>query len=360
MKKFAWTMICLASAIVGLPCAAQSYFESDYEWLKSKHHVRYLLKISDRYRDVMDVAQLVNWRADNDRRVSNREWQPIFDVNYPLRSEWPTENERATKRQERWATNILGFQLIEFRPDGLVKTANKTAMPLRIHDSMYRRNTRSPVLVAEPGLPGDFWYFVGTWFYGFPGDKGSEFEPAICDLNDESLRYSVPAFLKIKDPIAWVAKRGGKIGCREWAYQLKRPASLLGEGGSSPDINGRCKSGAEPGPRSDGRMTCPGLVQYEESDWQPYIDVTTRHGNNEPRIGEVLGWASFDHAVRPVIGQHGKHWICFHECPDGERPGVIENIGLWAARRGWPSPENHRVPFFPDSEVGPTAEDWDD
>jgi len=38
-------------------------------------------------------------------------------------------------------------------------------------------------------------------------------------------------------------------------------------------------------------------------------------------------------------------------CPNGEAPGIILNIRLWAARNGWPEPRPpKKQPMFPDRE----------
>ena len=78
---------------------------------------------------------------------------------------------------------------------------------------------------------------------------------------------------------------------------------------------------------------------------QPYIDVTTHHDKTgkKTHIGRFIGWMGFDDAPRPVIGKHGDYWLCLHECPDGEKPGVIADIAEWTGKRGWPMP----TPYFP-------------
>jgi hypothetical protein len=90
---------------------------------------------------------------------------------------------------------------------------------------------------------------------------------------------------------------------------------------------------------------------------QPYIDVTTYHDKEgkKTHIGRFIGWMGFDDAPRPVIGKHGDYWLCLHECPDGEKPGVIVDIADWTGKRGWPLPRP--TPYFPDGSLKPTQMD---
>jgi len=137
-------------------------------------------------------------------------------------------------------------------------------------------------------------FYLADWSQGIPGD--ATFSPAVCTISDMH-RYAP----------GW--KRGsahGDFGCREWTAQLNR--------------------------------------------WeQPYIDVTTynRRGNY---IGEFVGWARFGDAPRPVIGMHGKHWLCLHECPAGEMPGVIDDLRAWTRKHNFPMPVRPKSqPEYPDS-----------
>jgi len=83
----------------------------------------------------------------------------------------------------------------------------------------------------------------------------------------------------------------------------------------------------------------------------PNGEETTYHDKQgkQTHIGRFIGWMGFDDAPRPVIGKHGDYWLCLHECPDGEKPGVIEDIVQWTGKRGWPIPKP--TPYFPDSQL---------
>ncbi|MES2164696.1 MAG: hypothetical protein V4476_26385 [Pseudomonadota bacterium] len=125
-------------------------------------------------------------------------------------------------------------------------------------------------------------YYFANWSTGIPGDIS--FSPALCTTLDDH-RYD----------LHWKSGRSlGDFGCREWTAQLY--------------------------------------------NWErPYIDVTTytKHGNF---IGEFVGWSRFEDAPKPVIGMHGKTWLCLHECPLGERPGVIADLRNWTRKHGYPMP----------------------
>ena len=150
------------------------------------------------------------------------------------------------------------------------------------------------------------------------------------------------------------------MGCREWTWQLYRPASLAGEGGQPPRADGLCNGNVPPEVLPNGSKVCAGLAEHSPADWQPYINITTyiqpdkaalkKDPKAQPQtfIGDVLGWARFDDPPRPVIGKHGDYWLCLHECPDGEAPGIIPDIQAWTAKRGWPMPKP--LPFFADSK----------
>jgi hypothetical protein len=69
----------------------------------------------------------------------------------------------------------------------------------------------------------------------------------------------------------------------------------------------------------------------------PYIDVTTytKRGNF---IGQFVGWSRFEDGPKPIIGMNGKTWLCLHECPAGERPGLITDMKAWTRKHGYPMP----------------------
>lgn len=132
------------------------------------------------------------------------------------------------------------------------------------------------------------------WNQGIPGDVS--FSPALCTFID---------ILRYQDD--WnKSNRRGNVGCREWTAQL-----------------------------------------YQK---EPYIDVTTysKKGNF---IGEVVGWARFEDGPTPIIGMQGKQWLCLHECPAGEQPGVIPDMQAWTRKHGFPMPvPPSKQPRYPNKD----------
>ena len=137
-------------------------------------------------------------------------------------------------------------------------------------------------------------YAFADWDQGIPGDVS--FSPAVCVTTD-SHRYS--KHWKKND-------LSGNVGCREWTAQL-----------------------------------------YQK---EPYIGVTTysKKGNF---IGEVVGWARFEDGPTPIIGMQGKQWLCLHECPAGEQPGVIPDMKAWTSKHGFPMPVRPpKQPRYPNED----------
>ncbi|WP_228895566.1 hypothetical protein [Pseudoduganella aquatica] len=122
--------------------------------------------------------------------------------------------------------------------------------------------------------------------------------PAVCD-GTEGYRYKTD---NPKD-----TNYVGGFGCREWSAQL-------------------------------------------QDDDRPYIDVTSYWEADFVIIDRLVGWSGFDSKPKPVIGKYVKNWVCLHECPNGEEPGIISNIEEWTKKHGFPMPVRpKRQPEFPDS-----------
>lgn len=138
-------------------------------------------------------------------------------------------------------------------------------------------------------------YRFARW-WDFPGHH--LMFPAVCDSTAE-YRYET------NDP-----KRKeyvGGFGCREWSAQMR-------------------------------------------DDQRPYIDVTSYYRKDYHVIGKFVGWSGFDNKPKPVIGKHNKAWICLHECPNGEEPGIIPNIRVWTKKHGFPMPMRPaRQPEYPNA-----------
>lgn len=161
-----------------------------------------------------------------------------------------------------------------------------------------KRNAMDDLVLIDESAKNDRKYMFAFWSQGVPGEL--TFSPAVCIFPDYS-RYTKEWDLNELD---------GGFGCREWTAQL-----------------------------------------YDAS--LPYINVTsyTEHGNF---IGQFIGWSRFTDPPKPVIGQQGTTWLCLHECPDGEAPGIIPDIGAWTTKHGYPMPTPPaKQPEYPDADF-----DW--
>ena len=158
-----------------------------------------------------------------------------------------------------------------------------------------KRNMLNDLVLARDDAPGARPFYFADWAQGIPGDV--TFSPAVCS-SDDRRRYET----------GWDSDSyTGSFGCREWTSQL-----------------------------------------YARD--QPYIDVTS-YSPRGTHIGESVGWSRFEDPPKPVIGRHGKTWLCLHECPAGEKPGVIPNIKAWTAKHGYPMPERPRKqPLYPNAD----------
>jgi hypothetical protein len=184
----------------------------------------------------------------------------------------------------------LALVLIQFDAAGHANSANP-----RLGQYTGKRNLLDDLVLVRTGSHLEQPYYFARWSQGVPGAE--HFSPAIC-AGDDSHRYD--------DDWSRDDYSGG-FGCREWTAQLY-------------------------------------------SSEQPYIDVTSysKRGNF---IGEFVGWSRFSDPPKPVIGAQGKTWLCLHECPAGEKPGVIADIKAWTRKHGFPMPERPpKQPLYPNSD----------
>ena len=155
------------------------------------------------------------------------------------------------------------------------------------------------VVLAPGNAPQDMQFRLGDWYTG-----EYVFMPAICSQEDMNERYR-------KGFSATDISIDGNFGCREWSH-------------------------------------------YLHSEGMPYIDITSYAKDKSTYIRPVIGWGRFDVPPKPVIGKHGNVWVCLHECPNGEAPGIIPDIKAWAAKNGWPVPKRpKKMPLFPDKPRKP-------
>lgn len=171
----------------------------------------------------------------------------------------------------------ISIAVLNFDAAGHV--TNNPGLPIKLTGKLTQLDR---LVLIRDSAPAAKPYRLSLWSQGIPG--ASSFSPAPCTTLD-SHRYEDD----------W--KRGspvGDFGCREWTAQLKQ-------------------------------------------DERPYIDVTTytRRGNF---IGEFVGWSRFQDTSKPVIGMHGKKWLCLHDCPAGETPGIIPDFKAWLRKHNYPMP----------------------
>lgn len=205
------------------------------------------------------------------------------------------------------------LMLVEFDKAGNVTSPHSAGVPLRGQISTL--GSRLPVHLSAGPLASDPQYKIGDWFQGF-GDSSTGWAPTYCSFDETPAASSDgPKYYKY-NPKFKPEPLSETFGCREWAYQL-----------------------------------------YDDA--RPYIDVTsyvprTKQYPHGAYIRNYIGWARFDDR-KPVIGKNGADWICLHDCPDGEGPGVIADIKAWAAKHGWaaPRPPKH-MPMFPDPKPNKT------
>ena len=182
----------------------------------------------------------------------------------------------------------LATFLISFNTDGRI--LNKTQALSQLTG---KRTGFDRLVLLANDFPATKPYEFADWTQHIPGDATAS--PPLC-IDVDLKRYGDK----------W--KRGstdGDFGCREWIASLYR--------------------------------------------WQQqYIDVTTytKHGNF---IGKFIGWSRFSDPPKPVIGMHGKVWLCLHDCPYDDKPGVIPDIHAWAEKNHFPVPRRPaRQPEYPD------------
>ncbi|MFA9217679.1 MAG: hypothetical protein ACEQSK_11310, partial [Sphingomonadaceae bacterium] len=196
--------------------------------------------------------------------------------------------------------NTIATVLLTFDRNGNVLVPQN-----ELSQFMAKRTVLDSIVLVRRTTPEDKAFRFAHWSQGIPGD--STFSPAVCNGGD-LMRYG---------PKWRSGGSGGDFGCREWTAQLY--------------------------------------------DWQqPYIDVTTytRHGNF---IGEFVGWSRFEDAAKPIIGMHGKQWLCLHDCPAGEQVGVIGDIRAWTTKHHFPMPVRpKRQPEYPDANYKDDLNEFND
>lgn len=302
-RLVAVAVACAAVGLVSIACQAQqapavstqqqeTRKPATHDWLERSWEWRYILFVSDGWSSEVRVAQRSREKEDRDPhelRSLARAFNPTVLIPAPVSS--PLDES-------------LAVVAVEFDKQGFVTTAHTDGSRLR-----GRINRIQSVLLSAGDDATNHRYHLGFWFTGL-GDVSTHWAPAICVSNQKPDAAQVRSDGYLYGRLFKPNSQSTTFGCREWAYQLYDPD-------------------------------------------RPYIDVTSYVPKDADYpdgsyIREFIGWARFDDR-KPVIGKDGKTWVCLHDCPNGDKPGVIPDITAWAKRSGWavPTPPS-RMPMFPD------------
>lgn len=267
------------------------------EWLGRPWELRYILYVDDNWASSIRAANRAKDKAGSD--VLNRYWWALLfkpQVFFPSLDKWAQPGDG------------LSAVLIEFDQDGRVKT------PHSFEGSLYGKIDRLlNVSLSQGGYANQPRYDLGSWFMGL-GDVSTHWAPGLCVTSAMPNPFAKTELGTgyLYGPMFKPYPHTPTFGCREWAYQLQDPN-------------------------------------------RPYIDITSYLNKKDDPDGsgtyvrELFGWSRFSDPAKPVIGRHEQDWYCFHECPGGDKPGLIPNIQAWARKNGWPVPKRPtRIPVFPD------------
>jgi len=298
-----WPLV--ASTVVvahaGAPEQKETLRATRPQWIERPWELDYVVQVdSSRSHRVAK-----KWATDHNapKNLSDRlGWAGVIDLSHQI------------SINPMFPGNDLVISRIEFDPQGIVTTPHTHGSPLR-----GRLTDRLDIVLATGDGPRDPVYPLGPWFQGFGGSE--HWAPTLCSRSGND--HADPA-LPSDHKTMYLYGKGyrhdefvASFGCREWAYQLKDPD-------------------------------------------RPYIDVTSYRPGAKPantRVHPFVGWAYAGQARKPVIGLNLGQWYCLLDCPQGEVPGRIDDIRLWAKRNGWQAPRQPKqMPMFPDS----TAERGDD
>jgi hypothetical protein len=357
-------VLLISAVLLSIFTSAHVNAASWYDWVDKPWPARYVMSVALDYSRIEKYAPKTN--EERRRKGDSTLWRfpEFFDATHSFMG---IPHPAGFVYEDIYKDyDDFGYQVIDFSKAGMVLTPNRTPKPLQIKQTLNSDLRLYSMMVEGDATRGNPFYLLGEWYVHLPGPQRDETKPAFCGGDDDG-RYSVESSDRYFHPemkfnVKDIINDRGTFGCREWAYQMKRPVSVAGLGGQVPDANGQCQGGYEPG-MYKGKLVCPGLdesSQYKPNEKgfvQPYIDVTTYHDKQgkKTHIGRFIGWMGFDDAPRPVIGKHGDYWLCLHECPDGDKPGVIADIVAWTSKRGWPLPKP--TPYFPDSKFKPAKAD---
>lgn len=272
--------------------AQEAKRDGRHTWIERPWEVRYFLHVEEIYGWGIVKKIAVEKNAKFTTKYFN--WEEFFDPTTTL----------LAKPSEFFGEQKFAIVTVEFDKQGFVTTANNHPAPLRARLNQPRYLTLS----AGDG-PTDRQYDLAHWFTGI-GDASTDWAPGFCVVDQRPDAAQVKSSSYLYGSLYEVDESRATFGCREWAYQLY-------------------------------------------NDERPYIDVTSyvREGKVYPKytyIRDFIGWARFGDK-KPVIGKHEKDWYCLHDCPAGDKPGLIPDIKGWAAKNGWSIPKPPtKAPTFVD------------
>ncbi len=269
--------------------------------------LRYFLYVTEHWSSAKRSALKLAAKAKDESSL--RSWEEVVD---------PTHFFQFRDQQRTVLDNGLTIVVIEFGRDGRVITPTTFEKPL------YGRLDRHQGLSLAHEENGRLTQFhLAYWFTGL-GDASAHWAPGVCELGQMREPFSETNEFYLYGPVFEPSPAHPTMGCREWAYQLYDP--------DRPYID---------------------VTSYIPKEFEFFSDGPGAY------VKPVVGWAGFNHAPKPIIGNNEGSWFCLHECPKGEAPGPIPDIQAWAARHGWPAPERpERIPMFPDPK--PSVGDEDD
>lgn len=221
-------------------------------------------------------------------------WEELFDSSHLVELKVP----------DLFGNPNFAVVVVSFDRDGTVSSAHTTGKPLR-----GRINSLSDLGLSDGEGLDDHFYYMAEWFAGI-GDASTHWAPAFCNIYQRPDAVTVHSDDYLYGRLFKSEGYRPLFGCREWAYQL-----------------------------------------YDSE--RPYIDVTSYElaSKGKPAKGyirEFIGWARFGD-TKPIIGLHEGDWYCLHDCPGGDKPGLIPDIKLWSKRFDWAEPQPPtKVPTFPD------------
>lgn len=303
-------VLALIGCSVALVAVSELHAKEDLaatqRWIERPWEFRYFINI--------DTVQNMKWGIKDwqeSLRLAKLGGLATYEGIFP-------NSEVANVRRNEYAdlgTKPFTKLVIEFDEFGNIKTSHTGPKGLKGHlNGLYD-------IVLSAGQAESDWYFkLGHWYTG-RSDDDLVFVPAICDSKDmDDSTADIGRYRK-----GFTAGRTyGNFGCREWGYYLKSNAH--------PYID----------------ITS---YQWEDDETKPANKKGRRPKKLVAYVHATTGWGRFDVPPKPVIGKAFDTWVCFHECPNGEAPGIIRDIKAWATKNSWPEPKPpKKQPMFPDRD----------